>query len=233
MFSSASNQYNTTMPFTLSQQKMALFVLCSLHLLIIAASNYLVQIPFEIAGFHSTWGTFSFPFIFVATDLTVRIFGAPLARRIIFLTMFPALFVSYLISVLFVGQQWAGWQALNTFNLFVARIAIASFLAYSIGQIMDILVFNRLRQRPQWWLAPACAMIIGNIVDTLVFFSVAFYRTDDAYLAEHWVEIAFIDYLFKITACLIFFLPLYGVLLNYLLRKLSFLGTKISQTTLA
>ena len=51
---------------------------------IIAASNYLVQFPFQIFGIFTTWGAFSFPFIFLATDLTVRIFGAPLARRIIF-----------------------------------------------------------------------------------------------------------------------------------------------------
>jgi hypothetical protein len=46
---------------------------------VITSSNYLVQLPVSIFGFHTTWGAFSFPFIFLATDLTVRIFGAPLA----------------------------------------------------------------------------------------------------------------------------------------------------------
>ncbi len=59
--------------FTTEQQAKALLYLAMFHLLIIASSNYLVQIPFTILGFHTTWGAFTFPFIFLATDLTVRI----------------------------------------------------------------------------------------------------------------------------------------------------------------
>ncbi len=70
--------------FSESQRVKALFWLSLFHLLVITSSNYLVQLPISIFGFHTTWGAFSFPFIFLATDLTVRIFGAPLARRIIF-----------------------------------------------------------------------------------------------------------------------------------------------------
>lgn len=73
--------------FTPAQQRKALGYLVLFHLVIIASSNYLVQIPFTIFGFHTTWGAFTFPFIFLATDLTVRIFGAGLARKIIFLVM--------------------------------------------------------------------------------------------------------------------------------------------------
>ena len=62
-----------------------LSILIAFHIIIIAASNYLVQIPVMIAGFHSTYGTFTFPLIFLATDLTVRLFGADKARRVIFL----------------------------------------------------------------------------------------------------------------------------------------------------
>ena len=87
--------------FTLRQRRNALIWLSLFHLLVITSSNYLVQLPITIFGFHTTWGAFSFPFIFLATDLTVRIFGAPLARRIIFAVMIPALIISYGISSLF------------------------------------------------------------------------------------------------------------------------------------
>ena len=69
--------------FTLAQQKKALFWLAFFHILVIAASNYLVQFPFELFGLHTTWGAFTFPFIFLTTDLTVRIFGSTLARRML------------------------------------------------------------------------------------------------------------------------------------------------------
>ena len=74
------------------------------------------------------------------------IFGAPLARRIIFAVMIPALLISYVISSLFYMGSWQGFGALAHFNLFVARIATASFMAYALGQILDVHVFNRLRQ---------------------------------------------------------------------------------------
>lgn len=207
--------------FTSQQRFNALIWLCLFHITIIAASNYLVQMPVIIFGFHSTWGAFTFPFIFLATDLTVRIFGAPLARRIIFGVMIPALFISYLLSTLFFESQWQGWSALSDFNFFVARIALASFTAYALGQLLDVQVFNRLRQLKTWWIAPSAAAIFGNLFDTLAFFSIAFYKSSDAFMAGHWVEIAFVDYAFKMLICAIFFLPMYGILLNVLLKYLA------------
>ena len=171
--------------FSQTQRYKALFWLSLFHLLVITSSNYLVQLPVSILGFHTTWGAFSFPFIFLATDLTVRIFGAPLARRI------------------------------------VARIATASFMAYALGQILDVHVFNRLRQSRRWWLAPTASTLFGNVSDTLAFFFIAFWRSPDAFMAEHWMEIALVDYCFKVLISIVFFLPMYGVLLNMLLKRLA------------
>ncbi|HCB1952748.1 TPA: 7-cyano-7-deazaguanine/7-aminomethyl-7-deazaguanine transporter [Klebsiella pneumoniae] len=206
---------------TTVQRKKALVWLSLFHLLVITSSNYLVQLPISIFGFHTTWGAFSFPFIFLATDLTVRIFGAPLARRIIFAVMVPALAISYGISALFYMGEWQGFAALGTFNLFVARIAVASFMAYALGQILDVHVFNRLRQSRRWWLAPTASTLFGNISDTVAFFFIAFWRSPDPFMAAHWGEIALVDYSFKVLISIIFFLPMYGVLLNMLLKRLA------------
>ncbi|EGU32300.1 hypothetical protein VIBRN418_03501 [Vibrio sp. N418] len=207
--------------FTSAQQRNALLYLALFHLIIIASSNYLVQLPFTIFGFHTTWGAFTFPFIFLATDLTVRIFGAQMARKIIFLVMLPALVVSYLLSVVFFEGQYQGFSHLGEFNVFVARIAVASFMAYLLGQVLDVQVFNRLRQMKQWWIAPTCSTLFGNAIDTLAFFSVAFYQSPDPFMAEHWMEIALVDYSFKLVISLGLFVPMYGVLLNYLVKKLT------------
>lgn len=207
--------------FSARQRRRALVWLSLFHLLVIISSNYLVQLPVSIFGFHTTWGAFSFPFIFLATDLTVRVFGAQLARRIILAVMIPALAVSYLISALFYLGSWQGFEALAHFNLFVFRIACASFMAYALGQILDVHVFNRLRQNRRWWLAPTASTLFGNVSDTLAFFFIAFWRSTDPFMAEHWVEIALVDYCFKILISIIFFLPAYGVLLNIVLKRLS------------
>lgn len=207
--------------FTAQQRFSALVWLSLFHIAIITSSNYLVQLPVSIFGFTTTWGAFTFPFIFLATDLTVRIFGAPLARRIILSVMVPALVISYFISALFYQGSWQGFASLGSLNVMVARIATASFMAYVLGQILDVQVFNRLRQRNSWWVAPTAAMFLGNISDTLAFFFIAFYKSSDAFMAQHWVEIALVDYSFKLLICLIFFLPMYGMLLNVLLKRLA------------
>ena len=227
-----------TFIFTHQQKRNALFILCFFHIFIIAANNYFVQIPFEIHvplqrfgaledfSFHSTWGTLTFPFIFLATDLTVRIFGATSARRIIHWVMLPALIVSYVISVIFSNGQYQGLGILEEFNLFVFRIAFASFCAYVFGQLLDVLVFNKLRQLTIWWVAPSCSMIFGSAADTLMFFGVAFYQSSDPFMAENWMQLGFVDYLFKLLIGMLLFVPAYGVLLNVLLVRLQKLAGK-------
>ncbi|MEO5788221.1 MAG: 7-cyano-7-deazaguanine/7-aminomethyl-7-deazaguanine transporter [Gelidibacter sp.] len=200
-------------------QRLAL-LLAVFHIVIVASSNYLVQFPITVFGFKATWGAFTFPFIFLATDLTVRLFGARLGRRIIFYAMFPALVVSYLITVGFRHGTWLGFESFLHFDLFVARIAIASFSAYVVGQILDVYVFNKLRQHKQWWHAPTASAIFGNFMDTFVFFIIAFYKSSDAYLSENLFEIATVDYIFKMVINALFFLPLYKVILDQVMKRL-------------
>ena len=202
------------MKFSTTEQRKALFTLVFIHLVVIAASNWLVQIPVQIFGFHTTWGAFTFPLIFLATDLTARIYGAPLARRIIFGAMVPALLISYVVSVLFYEGAFQGLADLSELNTFVARIAVASFVAYVIGQLLDVQVFNRLRQKRQWWIAPAFSTVIGGAIDTLLFFSIAFYQSSDEFMAANWPEIAAVDYGFKLLISLLLFVPAYGLLMN-------------------
>ena len=201
-------------------QRNALLALIALHIALIIASNYLVQLPILLWGWHTTWGAFSFPFLFLVTDLTVRLIGKQAARTVIARVMLPALVASYIVSVLFHDGAFTGWESLAAFNLFVFRISLGSFLAYALGQLLDVQVFDRLRRLRQWWVAPLAASVVGQAVDTLVFFSVAFWRSTDPFMATHWVEIAWVDYVIKIVVSTVVFLPLYGALLQSLLRWL-------------
>ena len=83
--------------------------------------------------------------------------------------MIPALIVSYIVSVVFSNGQYQGLSALSEFNMFVFRIAFASFCAYVFGQLLDVLVFNRLRQLKTWWIAPSSSMTFGSLADTFMF----------------------------------------------------------------
>lgn len=211
------------------QRRRLLMAMVAFHIAVIAASNYLVQLPFTLFGLHTTWGAFSFPFIFLATDLTVRLFGKEPARAIVLRVMLPALVVSYVISVVFPKGSYAGIEALGEWNLFVARIALASFMAYLLGQLLDVQVFDRLRRLKTWWVAPAASTVIGNLVDTLAFFAIAFQSGPDPFMASHWPEIAAVDYAIKLVISLLFFLPLYGILLRGLSHRLVALSTAREQ----
>ncbi|UGV29569.1 7-cyano-7-deazaguanine/7-aminomethyl-7-deazaguanine transporter [Halopseudomonas aestusnigri] len=205
---------------TSGMQRRALALLISFHIAIIIASNYLVQLPITLFGYHTTWGAFSFPFIFLATDLTVRLLGKQAARRVIARVMLPALVASYVVSVVFQEGSYRGIDALLSFNDFVLRISLASFVAYVIGQLLDIQVFDRLRRIKAWWIAPSLSTVLGNLADTFAFFSVAFWHSSNPFMSEHWVEIATVDYAIKLLISMLLFLPLYGVLLRTLMNRL-------------
>lgn len=196
-----------------------LSLLVAFHIAIIIASNYLVQLPIDLFGFHSTWGAFSFPLIFLATDLTVRLIGKSAARRVIARVMAPALVASYIVSVLFHEGRFNGFGALLEFNSFVFRIAFASFAAYVLGQLLDIQVFDRIRRSwAAWWVAPAASAIVGQALDTVAFFGIAFWRSSNPFMAANWMEIATVDYVIKLAVSLLLFVPAYGLTLAAIVR---------------
>lgn len=183
------------------------------HIVIICLSNTLVQYPFTVFGLHTTWGAFSYPLIFVLTDLSTRLSGQQQARQIIFIAMLPALLCSYLISNYYAENHWLAY------NSVVLRIALASFCAYLVGQLLDITIFQGLRRLKQWWVAPAVSNIFGNIFDTYCFFFIAFYQGENAFLSAHWTELARVDLVVKLLIGLLSFVPLYGLILKRILRQ--------------
>jgi uncharacterized PurR-regulated membrane protein YhhQ (DUF165 family) len=121
---------------------------------IVLASNILVQFPLND---WLTWGAFTYPAAFLVSELVNRWFGPGLARRV----------------------AWAGFAVAIAASLLLAppRIAIASACAFIAAQLLDIHVFDRLRQG-QWWRAPAVATVLAAVLDTAVFWSLAFAGED-------------------------------------------------------
>ena len=138
----------------------ALLVAVAAMTAVVVASNVLVQYPvaarigrIDLADL-LTWGTFSYPLAFLVTDLTNRRFGAAIARRVVLAGFAVAVVLSLALSS--------------------PRIAIASGLAFLIGQLLDVTLFDRLRRSVAWWKAPFVGSVFGSITDTAVFFSLAF-----------------------------------------------------------
>lgn len=183
-----------------SIDKDLLIKLVSIHIVIIAIANYTVQFPVTTFGLHWTPAMFFFPFTVVATDLTVRLTNKHLARGVIGIAFIPAILISAFL---------ADW-----------RIGIASGVAYGVGQLLDVSVFQSIRERyDAWWAAPLISTIAANIIDTYVFFGTAFSGSEDEFMAENWLHIANVDLIMKICVCIVVFLPIYGVLLSYLIKR--------------
>ena len=195
----------------MSKQKINLLpLLVILHISIITISNVLVSIPIEIYGFKITWAAFSFPLVVVATDLTIRLIGKAMAQKTITFS-FPFAIIS---SVLILYLES------NPVSV-ALRIGIASGLAYAIGVLIDIHAFQFIRQKySSWWIAPSLSTIVSNVIDSYTFFFTAFYNSDDSYMAQNWLEIAGTQTVLKILIGLIFFLPTYGILLNYFSKRI-------------
>jgi|TARA_B100000405_G_scaffold297533_1_gene253495 uncharacterized integral membrane protein (TIGR00697 family) len=195
----------------MSKQKINLLpLLVILHISIITISNVLVSIPIEVYGFKITWAAFSFPLVVVATDLTIRLIGKAMAQKTITFS-FPFAIIS---SVLILYLES------NPVSV-ALRIGVASGLAYAIGVLIDIHAFQFIRQKySSWWIAPSLSTIVSNVIDSYTFFFTAFYNSDDSYMAQNWLEIAGTQTVLKILIGLIFFLPTYGILLNYFSKRI-------------
>ena len=181
-----------------------------LHTLVIAVSNYLVTIRFDLfpgaelplfGSFPLAAAAFTFPIVVVATDLTVRLVGKEAGRAVVAMAIIPAIIASVLV-LLALGDEHA------------YRVGLASGTAYAVGTMLDVYVFQHIRERMSaWWIAPAVSTIAANIIDTYAFFYTAFYPAP-------WVgPVAFNNTLTKIVVGLIVFLPAYGLLLKYLKDK--------------
>ena len=190
--------------------KSMLMKLVALHVIVIIVSNALVAIPVEILGVKLTWAAFTFPLVVIATDLTVRLLGKQIARQTIAVA-YPLAIIGSIAVVLAEGAP--GSVAL--------RIGFASATAYAVGTMLDVYVFQYIREgfKNNWWLAPAVSTIAANIIDTYTFFAVAFNNSANEYMAANWTEIAGSQVVIKIAVGLLVFLPAYGILLNRLQKN--------------
>ena len=167
-----------------------IFILAFLMALIVALSNYLVQFPVHYMGFQDllTYGAFSYPIAFLITDLSNRRYGKNVAKKIVYLGFVLGVFLTFYFST-------------SYSDLISIRIAIGSGTAFLVAQLIDVNIFDRLRKKI-WFIAPLASSLIGSIIDTFLFFSIAFYGT-----GINWVTLSFGDLFVKIFVALVMLIP--------------------------
>ncbi len=163
--------------------------------LIVAASNYLVTIPVtSIFGVdmnaatcfafsdYVQWAAFSYPVAFLVTDMMNRVYGPSAARRVI--------------AVGFVFGVALSWY------LAEPRIAIASGVAFLVAQMLDVSLFDRMRDGV-WWKAPLVSSLIAGTVDSVLFWTLAFYASG----FEGWWNYGLVDWAVKLSITVLMLVP--------------------------
>ena len=157
---------------------------------VVLVSNYLVQFPIKHYGLEEilTYGAFSYPVAFLITDLANRSYGKLVARKIVY--------IGFIIGIAFTF-----FFSTNFSDLISVRIAVGSGTAFIVAQLLDVQIFDQLRNK-RWFVAPLTSSLIGSIVDTFLFFSISFYGT-----GIPWITLSFGDFVVKILVTLIMLIP--------------------------
>ena len=184
---------------------------------VVVASNILVQFLF---GQWLTWGAFTYPIAFLVTDVMNRVYGAGPARKVVV--------AGFVVGVLcsLIGTQIMLQGDGYTYPAVTLRIAIGSGMAFLTAQLVDIAVFDRLRQGT-WWRAPLASTLVGSSLDTAIFFTIAFSAgltglepgNDVSWANEAlpllgagpvvplWVSLGVADWMVKLSLALVALLP--------------------------
>ena len=157
---------------------------------VVLLSNYLVQFPIKYYGLEEilTYGAFSYPIAFLITDLANRTYGKTIARKIVYIGFAIGISFTLLFST-------------NFTDLISVRIAIGSGTAFLVAQLLDVQIFDKLRQK-KWFVAPLASSFVGSTFDTFIFFSISFYRTE-----VPWISLSLGDLSVKILVALFMLIP--------------------------
>jgi queuosine precursor transporter len=195
---------------------------------VILVSNTLVQYPLSgnFLGIDLsailTWGAFTYPIAFLVTDSTNRVFGCRFARRVVAfgfafgvaLTLLAALGIAMSTSR---DASVSIWQAFlnDPDSRSMLRIALASGTAFLVAQLVNIKIFDMLRQT-NWWKAPTASSFTGSLIDTVIFFSIAFVGT-----GVPWASWAIGDFGAKLLMMILLLYP-FKILVGYYPNSLRF-----------
>ncbi|HEU5285697.1 MAG TPA: queuosine precursor transporter [Sphingomicrobium sp.] len=127
-------------------------------------------------------GIFAFLFLVITSSAVAELHGRSIANRLVLIGFVP-LIASLLLTLLVLGTPAADdmdprrLEAFETVMGGTPRIWLGGILAYGTSQILNVTIFSRLKRSGGrlLWLRSAVASVLSQIVDTLIFITVAFY----------------------------------------------------------
>jgi len=180
----------------------------AIYLVSLFAANTLgLKIAPFILGLHVSVAVFSFPFVFLVTDVIGEVYGKKMAKLFV-LAGFVSVSMFVLYSFISVSLPWAeaGMWVKDSYNQvfgITIRIAIASLVAFAIAEYQDVLSFFFFREKfSQWfgtryfWLRSNLSNLWSQFLDTVIFMVIAFYGV---YSTPALIRIIISWWLFKVA----------------------------------
>src|SRR5919107_1433595 len=128
-------------------------------------------------------GIFAFLLLVVTSSSVAELHGRPVANRLVLIGFVP-LIVSLVLSLIVLAipaspqMDPARLTAFETVMGGTPRIWIGGILAYGISTFLNVTIFSRLKAREGaglLWLRAGIASVLSQVVDTLIFITIAFY----------------------------------------------------------
>ncbi len=192
-----------------------------------------------VLDFNLTAGAIIWPVVFITTDIINEYFGKEGVKRITYLTVMLIIYAFIIIAIVTALPPATFWldinntdNAGNTFNIDFAYnkifrqglgIIIGSLIAFLIGQLLDVYIFQKLRKitgERKIWLRATGSTLVSQFVDSFVVLFIAFYLLGKPpWSFKMVVAVSVINYIYKFTVAIILTPLLYlahGIIDNYL-----------------
>lgn len=173
--------HHTMNSLTDSQLK-KLTIALAIYLTSLFAANTLglKLMPF-LFGTHLSVAVFSFPVVFLMTDVIGEVYGKKIAQGFV-LAGFISTTLFILYSLLSLWMPWStdGLWVKEGYNLIFgisARVALASLVAFAVAEYQDVVTFFFFRQRQgekKFWLRSFLSNLWSQLLDTALFMLIAF-----------------------------------------------------------
>ncbi|RIW33080.1 VUT family protein [Bacillus salacetis] len=170
-------------------------------------ANLQVIKTIEIFGLTATLGNAMYGTAFLVTDILNEKYGKKEAQKAVWLGFFTLLVMTIIMQMALVFHPHPddiAQGSLETIFGMIPRIAIGSLAAYLVSQFADVYIFSFLRKRfpkdSQFWIRNNGSTMISQLIDTLVFTSIAFMGE---FPFDIWVQIFLTTYILKWIVALI------------------------------
>ena len=160
---------------------LGLFVAVLLISNIVSVKAVRIALPCLNWAFSFDGGTLLFPFSYIFADILTEVYGYERSRRVIWsgftgLGLMAGLI--WLVGVIPPDPMWEQQKAYEAVLLTAPRIALASIIAYFVGEFTNSYILSRLKiiTRGRWlWMRTIGSTLAGELIDSGIFVYLAFW----------------------------------------------------------